>query len=121
MFRKTTSSIHSQVSWQLYLFWPDLANYSKDSLNWMDEYVNYVDKESNPPNLPQARPIKNFCGHLAQKVYEGGWQTSTEQVLIDRIKLKLKEIDMNFLQSLMKGVKAKLRSIADDGVFSCKK
>ncbi|XP_065662657.1 uncharacterized protein LOC136085293 [Hydra vulgaris] len=36
-----------------YLFWPDLASshYSKDSLNWMDQYEYYVDKESNPPNL----------------------------------------------------------------------
>ena len=43
-----------------YLFWPDLASshYPKGSLNWMDKYVSYVDKESNPPNLPQARPIK---------------------------------------------------------------
>ncbi|XP_065642685.1 uncharacterized protein LOC136074307 [Hydra vulgaris] len=106
-----------------YLFWPDLASthYSKDSLNWMDQYVYYVDKESNPPNMPQARPIENFWGHLAQKVYEGDWQGSTEQVLIDHIKLKLQEIDLNFLQSHMKGVRAKLRSIADGGVFSYKK
>ncbi|XP_065653066.1 uncharacterized protein LOC136080378 [Hydra vulgaris] len=98
-----------------YLFWPDLASshYSKDSLNWMDQYVYYVDKESNPSNVPQARPIENFWGHLAQKVYEGDWQASTEQVLIDRIKLKLQEIDLNFLQSHMKGVRAKLISIAD--------
>ncbi|XP_065667819.1 uncharacterized protein LOC136088090 [Hydra vulgaris] len=106
-----------------YLFWPDLASshYSKDILNWMDQYVYYVDKESNPPNVPQAQPIENFWGHLAQKVYEGDWQASTEQVLIDRIKLKLQEIDLNFLQSHMKGVRAKLRSIADGGVFSYKK
>ncbi|XP_065658544.1 uncharacterized protein LOC136083064 [Hydra vulgaris] len=64
-----------------YLFWPDLASllahYSKDSLNWMDQYVYYVDKEPNPPNVPQARPIENFWGHLAQKVYEGDRQAST--------------------------------------------
>ena len=40
---------------------------------------------------------------------------------IDRIKLKLKEVDLNFLQSLMKGVSEKLKSIADNGVFSYKK
>ena len=36
-----------------YLFWPNLASsdYSKDSLNWMDQYVNYIDKEFNPPNV----------------------------------------------------------------------
>ncbi|XP_065658019.1 uncharacterized protein LOC136082539 [Hydra vulgaris] len=106
-----------------YLFWPDLASfhYSKDSLTWMVQYVYYVDKESSPPNVLQARPIENFGGNLAQKVYEGDWQASTEQVLIDRIKLKLQEIDLNFLQSHMKGVRAKLRSIADGGVFSFKK
>ena len=70
-----------------YLLWSDLASshYFKDSLNWMDKYVNYVDKESKPPNAPQAQPIENFWGHLAKKVSESGWQTSTEQVLIDRI------------------------------------
>ena len=43
---------------------------------------------------------QNFWGYLAQKVYEGGWQASTEQVFINRIKLKLNEIDVNFLPSL---------------------
>ena len=65
----------------------------------------------------QLRTFRNIW----LKVYKGGWQASPEQVLIDRIKLKLKEIDLNFLQLLMKGIKAKLRSIADDGVFSFKK
>ena len=100
------------------------SHYFKDSLNWINEFderVNYVDKESNPPNVTQTQPIENFWGHLAQKDYKEGRRASTEQVLIDRIKLKLKEIDLNFLQSLMKGVKAKLRSIADYGVFSFKK
>ena len=54
-------------------------------------------------------------------ICEGGWQASTEQALINCIKLKLKEIDLNFLQSLIKSVDAKIRSIADDGVFSDKK
>ena len=38
------------------LFWPELASshYPQDSLYWMEEYVNYVDKESNPPNVLQA-------------------------------------------------------------------
>ena len=71
--------------------------------------------------MPLAQPIENFWGHLAQKVYEGDLQTSTEQVLIDRIKLKLQEIDLNFLQLHMKGVSAKLRSIAGGDVFSYKK
>ena len=103
-----------------YVFWPDLASahYSMESTTWMNENVNYVTKDINPPNVPQARPIENFWGCLSEKVYEGGWQASSEQQLINRIKLKLKEFDLNFVKSLMTGVKAKLRKIGHDGVFS---
>lgn len=84
----------------------------------MEQNVNYVVKAINPPNVPQARPIENFWGCLAQKVYEGGWESTTEQQLIRRIESKLKEFDLNYVKSLMAGVKAKLRSIAKDGVYS---
>jgi hypothetical protein len=45
-----------------YLFWPDLASahYSKETVAWMEENVYFVEKSSNPPNVPQARPIENF-------------------------------------------------------------
>ena len=75
-------------------------------------------KEDNPPNVSQARPIENFWGCLSQKVYEGGWEAKTQQQLVKRITLKLKDFDINFLQNLMSGIKIKLRSIADKGVFS---
>jgi transposase len=102
-----------------YIFWPDLAkpHYSKTAIAWMRENVNFVEEEDNPPNVPQARPIENFWGCLAQKVYAKGWQAKTEDQLIRRIKNKLKEFDEIFLQSLMEGVTAKLRNIADKGVF----
>ena len=45
----------------------------------MDENVKLVHKEINPANVPQARPIENFWDCLTQKVYEGGWETKTEQ------------------------------------------
>ena len=35
--------------------------------------VHFVDKASDPPNVPQARPIENLLDILAQKIYEGGW------------------------------------------------
>ena len=47
----------------------------------MDENDKFVPKDINPPNVPQARPIENFWGCLAQKVYEGGWEAKTEQQL----------------------------------------
>ena len=77
----------------------------------MNENINYVQKEINPPNIPQARPIENFWGCLVQKVYENGWEAKTEAQLSLRVKSKPKEFDINFLQDLMKGVKGKLRKI----------
>jgi hypothetical protein len=60
-----------------------------------------VPKDINPPNVPQARPIENFWGCLAQKVYEGGWESETEQQLIRRIKYKMKELNTKFVESLL--------------------
>ena len=40
----------------------------------MDENVNFVPKEVNPPNVPQVRPIENFWACSAKKVNEGGWE-----------------------------------------------
>ena len=84
----------------------------------MDENLHFVDKESNPPNVPQARPIENFWGCLAQKVYEGGWQAKTQNKFICRIQSQLKKIDLKFLQNFMGGVKTKLCAIADSGVLA---
>jgi hypothetical protein len=51
-------------------------------------------------------------GILAQKIYEGGWEAKMQQELISRIQSQMKKFDPNFLQSLMGGVKTKLRAIA---------
>ena len=84
----------------------------------MNENVYFVDETTNPPNVPQARPIENLWGILAQKVYEGGWEATTQQELISRIQSQLKKFDSNFLQSLMGGVKTKLRAKADREVLA---
>ena len=103
-----------------YIFWPDLAgaHYSGLTEKWYHENVNFVPKHLNSPNDLQARPIENFWGCLAQKVYDGGWQAKTEDQLINRIKSKLKEFDSSYVESLMKGVKAKVKSIGQNGVYS---
>ena len=102
-----------------YVFWPDLASahYAKATVAWMDENINFVPKNLNPPNVPQARPIENFWGCLAQKVYKGGWQARTEDELIRRITTKLKEFDANFFPTLMRGLNGKLKNIVDKGVL----
>ena len=103
-----------------YIFWPDLASahYSNATIAWMKVNVNFVEKRLNPPNIPQARPIENFWGCLAQKIYEGGWEAKTEQQLIRRIDSKINEFMLKDVEKLMRGVKAKVKSISEDGVFS---
>ena len=46
-----------------YIFWPDFANayYFNETQAWLRGKVKYVSKHLNPPNVPQARPIENFC------------------------------------------------------------
>ena len=80
-----------------YLFWPYLASshYSKDSLNWMDESIMSIRNPTHQMNFKHDR----------QRTFEDIWlkrftKENGKKVLIDRIKLKLKEIN----QSLMKGV-----------------
>jgi hypothetical protein len=71
----------------------------------MKENLPFSNNTTNPLNVPQARPIENFWGILAQKVYEEGWKATTQQELISRIQSQLKNFDSNILQSLMGGVK----------------
>jgi len=103
-----------------YIFCSDLAgaHYSGLTEKWYHENVNFVTKHLNPPNVPQARPKEICWGCLAQKVYDRGWQAKTEDQLINRIKSKLKEFDSSYVESLMKGVKAKVKSIGQNGVYS---
>jgi len=55
---------------------------------------------------------------LAQKIKKGGWKATTQQGLISRMQSQLKNFDSIFLQSLMGGVKTKLRAIAERGVLA---
>ena len=92
------SFIHKHHEDFNYLFWPDLAraHYSKESVAWMNENVYFVDENTNPQNVPQARSIENLWGNLAQKVCEGGWEPKTQKELISRIQSQLKKIWLKF-------------------------
>ena len=54
---------------QKVIFWPDLASshYSNLVTEYLDsENIDYVQKEDNPPNVPNNRPIENYwelCKH----------------------------------------------------------
>ena len=65
----------------------------------MDRNVKFVPNKINPPNVR----IENCWACLAQKVYEGGWETKKEQQLIRRIESKMKKFETSFVESLLEG------------------
>ena len=77
----------------------------------MNENAKFLPKKISPPNIPQTGTIENFLSFLAQKDYEGGWVAKTEQQLIRCIEYKMKEFDIYFVESLLDGIEAKVRSI----------
>ena len=103
-----------------YLFWLDLASshYAKKAMEWLDEHkVPFVHRAANPPNVPQARSIEDFWSILADKLYNGGWEASNSQQLINRIKRKVKQVELKVVETMMNDVRSKLRKIEDCGPF----
>ncbi len=80
--------------------------------------IKFVPKDCNPPNVPQLRPIEHFWGILKGLVYENDWSTDSIDNLKRRIKEKLKEMDPNLCQRLMKRLLTKIRIAADYGADS---
>jgi hypothetical protein len=104
-----------------YIFWPDLASshYSNATqAAYARLNIKVVPKSSNPPNVPQVRPIENFWSILKSKVYSNGWTADSTEELVEKIKLELKKMSINICQRLMSGVKTKVRKAADKGVLS---
>ena len=57
------------------LFWPDLASshYGHDVLQYLNQNdVQFLDKEFNPQNCPQAHPIETLWSVLKYMVYDEG-------------------------------------------------
>ena len=100
------------------LFWPDLASshYGHDVSQYLNENdVQFVDKEFNPQNCPQARPIETLWSILKNMVYDEGWEAKTIDHLQRRIAKKLKEIDIKIVQLMFSGIRKQLRKIAGIG------
>ena len=68
---------HSDFNFQ---FMHDLAGayYSIGTIALLKGNLPFGNKTTNPQNVPQARSRENLWGILAQKVYEGGWKTTTQ-------------------------------------------
>lgn len=102
------------------VFWPDLASshYARTVTEFLtDNGIPFVQKGTNPPNLPQCRPIENFWAHLKRAVYEDGWEATTIRQLKQRIRKCVKEIDFSVVQEDISHVHTKLRCVADHGPY----
>lgn len=94
------------------VFWPDLASshYAKATIdNLNSRKINFVPKESNPPNVPQLRPIETFWANLKRNVYKSGYRAKNVDCLIQKIRKELKTIDTEGIQRSMAEVPKKIR------------
>lgn len=107
-----------------YVYWPDLASshYAATTQNWLKEKnINFVAKEANPPNIPKARPIEDFCHFwsiLSRLVYCEGREAKSVKQLQTRIKKQIKNVSLDVVQNMMAKVKSKLRKTEEGGPFA---
>ena len=71
----------------------------------------------NPQNCPQSKPIETLWSILKNMIYDQGWQATNIDHLKRRIQQKIKEIDINVIQSMFSGIRKQLRKIADHGSY----
>jgi hypothetical protein len=102
------------------VFWPDKASshYAKVVTQHLDqENVNYVAKEDNPANLPEARSIEDFWAILKGRVYAKAWKAENTRQLSNRIKLCLRQMDPTLVQRLAESTKKRIDKIRRNGVI----
>lgn len=104
-----------------FVFWPDKASshYAKKTQDFLKaKEIPFVPKDRNPTNLPQCRPIEDFFGILKSLVYKNNWRAKNFEQLKKRIRLCLKKIDTKSIQEACRGIRTKLRLVADHGPYS---
>ena len=118
--RRLIPFIKTHHSKTKFIFWPDLAkaHYTRQVLRTLTENcIQFVPKEKNPPNVPQARPIEDLWGILKQMVYANNYEAKSLDQLAGRIRKKIRELDKNMLRDMMLGVRSKLRKMWREDVF----
>lgn len=103
-----------------YVFWPDQASshYAKIVIDHLrQENINFVEKEDNPANVPEIRPIEDFWALLKSQVYANGWRAQNIPQLITRIKYCLKKIDRSAVRALADSTKKRIDAVRRNGVI----
>jgi len=94
------------------MFWPDLAtcHYGKKAKEFYEENgINIVQKEANPPNCPELRPIERYWAHIKRKLK--GTKSTTTNVKDFQKKWKIQSnlLSDTYVQNLMSSVKSNVR------------
>lgn len=100
------------------LFWPDMASshYEKKVVEWLkDKKVDFVAKDENAPNVPQARPIETFWA-LCKSEYKGRNVAAKSLSSFKRIWKNISnKVARESAQKLMKDARKNLRAIGYGG------
>lgn len=104
-----------------HLFFPDLAtiHYEKSVINFMNQNdITFVPKKSNPPNVPQARPIERFW-NLCKVEYSKTSEVHNDINSFRKVWTSVsKKVAEKYAQNLMKSTRKNLKLIGDHGVFA---
>ena len=80
--------------------------------------IKYVEKDANPPNIPQLRPIEDFWGMLKDLVYKGDWRADNHAQLKARIRYCLQKIDQDIIISMMSKIHLNVRRSSKERIKS---
>ena len=103
-----------------YIFWPDLASchYSGETEELMRELkINFVDKELNPPNVPNLRPIENFWSAIKQQVYGNGYKPESIEDLEKKVRFVMRKVTPSYCERFMSDVPKCVRLADRKGPF----
>jgi hypothetical protein len=101
------------------ILWMDMAtcHYKKEVTDWLkSEYINFVTKTENAPNVPQARPIEKFWA-ICKAKYAAHSREAKNLNSFKRIWTNIStEVARTSAQAVMKEARRNLRLIAYQGV-----
>jgi hypothetical protein len=112
--------LNTHYPWGGYIFWSDKASsqYATPTTHFLDiKGVNYVHKEDNFTEVPQYRPVEDFFGLLATRVYRGNWVAKDTGAVKRRIRRSIAETPAQTVQATMMTVKRKLMRAYRVGLF----
>ena len=100
------------------IFWPDKAraHYARTVQTFLREQkIKCVEYNLNPMKVPQTRSVETYWAELDRRLSLYRKPAKDLQILKQRIRETIKRIPESYLQSVMAGVRTKLRKIADWG------